>query len=323
MEVYLNKEILMKKIRKSFVAMACALGASAVLAGAGSVIASSGKDDVLATIGRQTLTTSDLDAQIKGMPPQLQMALLRNPSLKERLLERWVQMTLMSMEAQKEGMDKKPDVKKRIKEMTDAVLAQEYMTEKVKDKVSVTDAEMKKYYDEHKDEFKNPETVTARHILIRVQSGADKSAWDKALDKAKSIEKKLKKGADFAKLAKEFSDDPGSKQKGGDLGPFTKGRMVPEFEKAAFSLKKGEISAPVKTNFGYHIIQVTDKKAASQKTFEEAKAGLKRKLEKEKQQKFMEDLMARLKKQYKVKEYPEHLKSAMPKDAVHQGMHKK
>ncbi len=310
----------MKVLRKKFAVMTCALGASLFLAGAATA-ASDANNDLLASIGKQTLTKADLEAQVKGMPPQLQMALMRNPALKERLLERWVQMTLMSMEAQREGMDKKPDVKRRIQDMTNAVLAQEYMEVKVKDKVKVTDAEMKKYYDSHKDEFKKPETVTARHILVRVAPGADKEAWNKALDKAKVIEAKLKKGADFAKLAEEYSDDPGSKQKGGELGAFTKGRMVPEFEKVAFSLKKGEISGPVKTNFGYHIIQVTDKSPASQQSFEEAKNGLQQKMLREKQQKYMDELMAKLKKKYDVKEYPEHLDAAMPGDAVHQSVH--
>jgi parvulin-like peptidyl-prolyl isomerase len=77
------------------------------------------------------------------------------------------------------------------------------------------------------------------------------------------IKKKLENGEDFAELAKKYSDDPGSKNKGGDLGFFTKGRMVPEFESAAFSLKPGELSDPVKTDFGYHLIEVQEKKAGS------------------------------------------------------------
>lgn len=313
----------MKLSKKRELIVALAFSMSVLVVGADCVKASGDENKVIASVGKNNLTIKDLDMQIQGMPPQLQMALARNPALKERLLERWVQMTLMSLEAEKEGLDKKTDVQKRIKDMKNALLAQEYMNIHVKNNTEVTDEDLKKYYNENKDKFKNPESVKARHILVKVAAGADDAAWKAALKKINDVKKKLKKGEDFAKLAKEYSDDPGSKQKGGDLGYFTKGRMVPEFEKAAFSMKKGEISDPVKTNFGYHLIEVTDKKAASQKPFEEAKSGIKRTLTQEKQQKVMDDLMAKLKKKYKVTEHPELLKSALPNDDIHKNLKKK
>jgi foldase protein PrsA len=116
--------------------------------------------------------------------------------------------------------------------------------------VKISEDEIKKYFDQNKDQLNEPEQVRASHILVDT------------LDEANQVEARLKKGEDFAKVAKEVSKDPGSASKGGDLGYFTRGKMVPEFEQAAFSLKVGEISAPVKTQFGYHIIKVTDHKAA-------------------------------------------------------------
>lgn len=126
-------------------------------------------------------------------------------------------------------------------------------------KTTVTEDDMKKYYDENKELLSTPEQVKASHILVATK------------EESESILAQLKTGADFAKLAGEKSIDPGSKSKGGDLDYFTKGRMVKPFEDAAFSLQVGQLSDIVQTEHGYHIIKVTDKKAASTPTFEEKK----------------------------------------------------
>ncbi|SEP02198.1 peptidylprolyl isomerase [Paenibacillus sp. OV219] len=129
--------------------------------------------------------------------------------------------------------------------------------------VKVTDADVKQYFDENRAMFDQPEQVKASHILVATKAEADE------------IMKQLKAGGDFAKLAKEKSLDTGSKDAGGDLGYFGKGVMVAEFEKAAFSLKAGELGGPIKTQFGYHIIKVTDHKAAKAAKFEEHQAEIK------------------------------------------------
>ncbi len=136
--------------------------------------------------------------------------------------------------------------------------------------VTVNDDELKKYYEEHKDEFKEPEQVRARHILVKDEKTAGE------------IEKELAGGADFAELAKAKSEDPGSKDKGGDLGYFGKGAMDPAFEKAAFSLKIGETSAPVKSSFGYHIIRVEDRKPERVPPFEDVRDEITRRIKREK-----------------------------------------
>ncbi len=125
--------------------------------------------------------------------------------------------------------------------------------------VTVSEEELKTYYDEHKDDFKEPEQVKARHILVEDEAAA------------KEIVKELAAGADFAELAKAKSVDPGSKDKGGDLGYFGRGAMDPAFEKAAFALKIGETSAPVESSFGYHVIRVEDKKPERTPPFEEVR----------------------------------------------------
>jgi peptidyl-prolyl cis-trans isomerase C len=118
------------------------------------------------------------------------------------------------------------------------------------------------------------ERVHVRHILIRVAPTATKQEKEAALDKIKDIQKRIKKGEDFAELARKNSEDPGSKEHGGDLPPFSHGEMVPPFEKAAFSMNVGDTSDIITTDFGYHILQVMEKKAASKPSFDEIKDDL-------------------------------------------------
>ncbi len=273
--------------------------------------------DVLARVGKYTLTVKEFNEQVKSLPPQLQMAISKNPQLKEQLLNRWVDLTLMALEARKEGYQNRPDVKKRMEEMENALLAQEYMRKNIADPANVSDKEIKDYYEKHKSRFMQPEQIKASHILIRVPSGADKKKWDEAKKKAQDIRKRIMAGEDFATLAKKYSQDPGSKSRGGDLGYFKKGQMVPEFEKAAFSLKKGDISQPVKTTFGYHIIKVYDKKPAKQKSLEEAKQEIRQILLRKKQFKLKDEIVAKLKKKYKVEVHKDLLKKAEMKGNSH------
>lgn len=137
-------------------------------------------------------------------------------------------------------------------------------------KVTVTEADAKKFYDENPDKFIKPEAVKASHILLGVDQKATAEEKKTAKEKIEKLRKELAAGADFAVLAKGNSTCPSSQQ-GGDLGFFGKGQMVPSFEKAAFALKPGEISDVVETQFGYHIIKVTEKKAAEKVEFKEAR----------------------------------------------------
>src|SRR5262249_8711476 len=123
-----------------------------------------------------------------------------------------------------------------------------------------SDADVKAYYDDHRDDrFTAPEEVRARHILIKLPPGADEKARAAARTKAEDVLAKVKKGGDFAKLAKEVSEDPGSAAKGGDLGLFSRGKMVPAFDAAAFALEPGTVSDVVETPFGFHVIKVEEK----------------------------------------------------------------
>lgn len=138
-------------------------------------------------------------------------------------------------------------------------------------KAVVSDAEIRAFYDKNQDKFKTEETVRASHILIGVDDKASPEDKKKAREKAEKLRKELAGGADFATLAKDNSTCPSSKQ-GGDLGFFGKGQMVPSFEKAAFALKPAETSPVVETQFGYHIIKLTEIKPAATTDFKDVKA---------------------------------------------------
>ncbi len=178
--------------------------------------------------------------------------------------------------------------------------------EEVTKDVAVSDEEIAAYYDEHTSDFEQDETRTARHILIAPSDPSDTSTqptdaqWQAALTEAQQVRKEIVEGADFGEKAKEVSDDPGSKELGGDLGVVQKGMMVPEFDQALFSLEDGQISEPVKTQYGYHIIQVTQINPAKQQTLDEVKEQIKSQLLDQAQQKAWEAWVADMKSQLNV-----------------------
>jgi len=176
-------------------------------------------------------------------------------------------------------------------------------------KVVVTPAEVEKFYKDNPAQFKEPgdpaDSIRASHILIKVDEKADAKEWDKAKKEIEAIIAQLKKGADFGKLAAEKSACPSGKSANGSLGAFGKGQMVPEFEKAAYALKVGEISGAVKTNFGYHVIRRDAAKAERALPFAEVKDRLTAAMTQQKQmqaaQKVVEALMKAAKVEILVK----------------------
>ena len=151
---------------------------------------------------------------------------------------------------------------------------EQWLESQIAGKTEVTDEEAKQFYEANKGEFQQPDTVKASHILFLVSKDDSQEIVDQKLEAAKTAEARAKKGEDFMALAKELSEEPGAKESGGDLGFFPKDRMVPEFSEVAFSQKVGDISDPVRTQFGWHVIKVTDKKAAGTVPYEEVKAQL-------------------------------------------------
>jgi len=158
---------------------------------------------------------------------------------------------------------------------------------KISAATTVTDQDLQAYYDQHREEYRVPEQVKVSHILIKTPLPApgakeDEKAVADARAKAEGVLKEVKAGGDFAKLAEKYSDDPGSAKSGGDLGWIGRGRTVPEFEKAAFSLGKGQTSDLVKSSYGFHIIHVEDKQEAHLKTLAEVKSEIEEKVKQQK-----------------------------------------
>lgn len=197
--------------------------------------------------------------------------------VKQNVLRGLISEKLIYEQAQKANYDEKAVVKQRIETMKRQVVMQEYMEDKAE--ALVTEEKLKAAYDAKRDSIADSEEIKARHILV-----ADE-------EEAKKIRKQIVDGKDFAALAKEQSTDKGSGMRGGDLGYFTEDKMVPEFASAAFKLEKGDISEPVKSPFGWHIIKVEDRRAVTMPTFEDAKEALRAELAEDAMQNYIEGLL--------------------------------
>lgn len=198
-------------------------------------------------------------------------------NIRQNVLRGLVSEHLLYKEAVKNGVDKSDDIKKRLESLQKQLVIQSYV--ETKSKSLVTDEQIKALYDQKVAAAKGQDELKARHILVASEAEAKKISAD------------LKKGGDFEKVAKEKSTDKGSGINGGDLGWFTKEKMVPEFFEAANKLKKGEVSAPVKTSFGWHIIKLEDRRPVKVPAFEESKDALRGELSTKAVQSYVEGLL--------------------------------
>ena len=158
---------------------------------------------------------------------------------------------------------------------------QEFVNSQIVPQIKISNEENRAFYNDHPEYFKQPEQVKASHILIKLDPQSEESQQQQGKKRIEDIQQKLKDGQDFAELAKNFSEGP-SRDKGGDLGYFSRGQMVPPFEEAAFALKPGEMSGIVQTQFGYHLILVTDRRPEKIINYEEVENKIKQYLKQEK-----------------------------------------
>ena len=241
---------------------------------------------VLARVAGRDITSDYITEVISRYPAQ-QQAMMDNEQGRRNILEQAIAFELMYELGKETGIDASAEYVDQMNKIAKELLAQIVM-KKTLDEVTVLDEEVLKYYNENQEAFKEPANVTAKHILVDSE------------ELAKEIREKIASNElSFEDAAAQYSSCP-SKEQGGNLGAFSKGMMVPEFEEVAFVLPVGEVSDPVKTQFGYHLIKVADKKEDSVKAFEEIKEdALKQLLNQRQEQKYL-DLIKELRNKYTV-----------------------
>jgi peptidyl-prolyl cis-trans isomerase C len=241
----------------------------------------------LATVGEATITQEDYLRELSALPEWARNRFKTDDDKKE-FLDSLIEKEVLYKEAKKNRLDKDEVFLVKLKEFEMMNLITVLLEKEIRDKVKVDDSELKADYDSNLDKYKKDAGISASHILVETE------------DDGKFILAKLNEGADFAELAAEHSKDPSNAGNGGELGFFSRGRMVPEFEDAAFALNVGETSELVKTQFGYHIIKVTEKKEGSQLSFEDAKGMIQRDMLSKKQRDVYQSYVEGLKKDTKI-----------------------
>lgn len=249
------------------------------------------EDKVLAKVNGFEITQVELDQRLSSLPPQLQARFQTN---KRQFLDELINQKLLLGEAQKQKVDTDEKVLSVLEQLKSELMIQRLVEREILEKVQVDDQEAQAYFNTNKERFKKPEQIHAYHILL-----SDEAA-------AKKVRKRVVKGEDFETVAKETSVGP-SGPRGGDLGLVGKGQLVPEFEKAAFDLKIGEISDVVKTQFGYHVIKVTEINPSQQLEFTEIKDNIKLQLQQEKQRNLLVEFIDKLKKKSKIKVFADEI----------------
>lgn len=224
------------------------------------------EDVVVAVVNGQKVMRSEVEMMAASLPPQYRQMPMQ--LIFPALLDQVISTKLLAGEGRKQGLQNDPEVKRRMTMIEDRLIQDAYEQKEIAKQI--TPAALKARYDKQVAGMPPEEEINARHILVKTE------------DEAKAIIADLKKNADFAKAAKEKSTDTGSGANGGELGWFKKGDMVGEFAEAAFKLKKGEVSAtPVKTQFGFHVIKLEDRRPAKPPTFEDMEDELRTQMERE------------------------------------------
>jgi parvulin-like peptidyl-prolyl isomerase len=283
-------------------------------------------DPILAEVGEHKITLKDLENKISRIQEGIEEGSLNLD--KEALLLEMVRLEVFAKEALVLGLEKDKAVKARInglkndllaakdlqKEDTEVkdrikvyrsyILATEYLQKEVNDKISIDDRGILQYFKENRFKYVEPEKIKARQIYLRVNTEGE---IDGVRDKAERLSDRLKEGEDFIALAKVFSEDSLFKDKGGDLGYFARGRLVPELEEPVFHLREGEISPVLKTKGGFHIFKLEDRIERRLLEYDEARERIKKTLKAEKGNELYKALEEKLFKKYEVKIYKDQI----------------
>jgi len=234
-------------------------------------------ETILASFGGQTITLGEFNQLWEEVPEEYKLQLDKSMVLDQMISEK-----LLIQEAKNMGLEEDKDVLEQIKKMTEQILVQVLIEREILDKIKVNDEEVSQYYEQNKDSFTEKEQVHLYNILLESE------------EEAQDILEQLKAGGDFSEIAKEKSTGP-SAAKGGDLEYLTKGTIIPEIEEVVFALEVEELSEVVKTDFGFHILKITEKKPETVKTLEEVKEDIIQTLLPAKQKEAFENLLEGLK----------------------------
>lgn len=215
-----------------------------------------GENKILAKVNEREISQQDVMKFLNDLGPQVAMQFQSQDGIK-KIVEELVNQELLFIDAKEEKLDEEEEFK-AILEQNKNIILKNYALNKLIQNENASEEELKKYYEDHKSYFKKPKSAKASHILVNTE------------EEAKDILSKINKGMAFEEAAKEYSNCP-SKQRGGDLGEFNEGQMVPEFEEVVFTMEEGSISDPVKTQHGYHLIKLKSRSQEKDQTFEEVK----------------------------------------------------
>ena len=261
---------------------------------------------VVGKAGDFSLREADLDRILASQPETIQKRFQDDPQQKFALAREILTKKVIVAKARKEGFDKKPDIKEQLSYLFDNFITQEYLVKVVTAGVTVPEDDLKKTYLEHEKEFLLPEQVKVRHILVTTDKDAKPEEREKARARAESILQRIHKGEDFAKLAREVSDDQNSAAQGGELAPFTAGKTnSEEFEKAAFALKTDDVSAVVATTYGFHIIKMIEHREKRTAPFSEIREIIYNKLKADLEQKKIQEYVEQATKEAGLEVYGE------------------
>jgi peptidyl-prolyl cis-trans isomerase C len=239
---------------------------------------SSKEGAVIASIGNYKITAGSFNERVSNLPERYQRIVKRR---KKEFLEDLINDTLLYQEAVRKELHKDEDVLKVIEEARKKILIARLLKDEVDDKIDVTDDDVIIFYNENKSKYMTPEIMRVSHILIQSRETAEE------------IKKRLDEGENFEDLARAKSVDP-TAQRGGDIGYFPKGQLMPEFEKACATLDINEISGIVETKLGYHIIKLTDRREPQLKPIERVQDDIKSRLRTIKRQRAFNEMLGRL-----------------------------
>lgn len=240
--------------------------------------------EVLAVVAGEEITKAELDELLKAVPRE-QQKYVNNPQFRNQYLEQMIAIRMFAKYGEEQKINETEEYLTILENAKRDILAQVAMS-KVVSAVTVTEEETKDYYEANQKQFEKGETVSAKHILVKEE------------EKCASILSEIEKGEkSFEEAARAYSTCPSS-EKGGDLGEFKRGQMVPEFENAAFDAEIGKVVGPVKTNFGYHLIKTEKKTEKCVTPFEEVKESIKRQMMQQKQADAYNKKVKELKEKY-------------------------